>query len=157
MFKEGSIEGVVVRELKRHTDKRGWLCELFRHDELKAEDYPVMSYISMTHPGVARGPHAHREQTDYFAFIGPSTFRVYLWDGREGSTTYMNKMAIDAGHVRPLAVIVPPGVVHAYKNIGDTDGVVFNFPNRLYGGRGRKEEVDEVRYEEDPASIYRMD
>ena len=33
----------------------------------------------------------------------------------------------------PRAVIVPKGVVHGYKNVGDIDGMVVNCPNRLYG------------------------
>ena len=64
------IEGVIIRELKRHDDERGWLVELFRHDELEAALHPVMSYVSMTKPGVARGPHEHSDQTDCFCFIG---------------------------------------------------------------------------------------
>ena len=157
MFNDNPIEGIIIKELKRFSDNRGWLCELFREDDLDKETHPRMSYISMTLPGVARGPHAHVEQTDYFVFMGPSTFRVFLWDNRESSPTYMNRMIIDAGEDRPLAVIVPPGVVHAYKNIGDTNGIVLNFPNRLYKGQDRKDPIDEVRHEDDPNSIYRLE
>ena len=57
-FKVGEIMGVVVRDLRRFNDKRGWLTELFRHDELDEEYYPLMTYISATEPGVTRGPHA---------------------------------------------------------------------------------------------------
>ena len=37
MFKNGEIEGVIIRPLKRFEDKRGWLSELFRADELPVE------------------------------------------------------------------------------------------------------------------------
>ena len=40
-FKPGEIAGVVVRELRKFTDSRGWLTELFRHDDLTAEFYPA--------------------------------------------------------------------------------------------------------------------
>ena len=33
-FVDGPIDGVLVRHLKNYTDHRGWLVELFRHDEL---------------------------------------------------------------------------------------------------------------------------
>ena len=46
------------------------------------------------------------------------------------------------------AVIIPPGVVHAYRNVGDVPGLVFNAPNRLHAGWGRREPVDEVPREE---------
>ena len=40
------IEGVIVREITRHDDGRGWLSELFRQDELPREFHPVMGYVS---------------------------------------------------------------------------------------------------------------
>jgi dTDP-4-dehydrorhamnose 3,5-epimerase len=156
-FHSGPIEGVIWKPLTFYRDTRGWLCELFRDDELAAEFNPVMAYISMTLPGVARGPHEHVDQADCFCFIGPSHFKVYLWDRREKSATYMAKQAEVVGATRPMLLIVPPGVVHAYKNVGDGDGIVFNCPNRLYKGPGRKEPVDEIRHEENEHSIYRLD
>ena len=51
---------------------------------------------------------------------------------------------------------MPKGVVHAYQNIGDVEGIVINCPNRLYAGAGRKEKVDEIRHESDEASIFQM-
>ncbi len=157
MFKKGPIEGVQVRPLKRFADKRGWLMELFRKDEVDSEFLPVMTYISMTNPGVARGPHEHIDQADYFCFAGPSDFKVYLWDNRKNSSTYLNMTELVAGESAPSVVIVPKNVVHAYKNIGDKDGLVINCPNRLFKGQGKKDPVDEVRYEEDVNSPYRLD
>ena len=156
-FKRGDIEGVIVRDLRKFVDERGWLAELFRQDEISEEVYPVMSYISMTLPGVTRGPHEHLEQTDYFCFLGPSNFKLVLWDNRKESSTYMNKMVLFVGEDNPKAVIIPPRVVHAYKNVGGKPGIVLNFPNKLYAGWGKKEKVDEVRYEDDPNSIFKVD
>ena len=65
--------------LKFFNDSRGWLAELFRNDLIDPKFQPQMAYVSMTRPGVERGPHEHVDQADYFCFIGPSTFRVYLW------------------------------------------------------------------------------
>lgn len=152
MFTEGEIDGVTVREFKQFHDSRGWLAETYRIDEL-GEHKPQMSYISVTLPNIVRGPHEHREQTDYFCFLGK--FTLYLWDNRKGSGTYKRKTVIE--NADKLAVSVPPGVVHAYRNSGDTEGMVLNFPDRLYAGWGKKEEVDEVRYEDDPASPFKVE
>lgn len=157
MFHEAEIEGVVFKPLKRFSDKRGWLVELFRDDELADENHPAMAYVSETLPGVARGPHFHHDQSDYFAFVGPGNFKLYLWDIRETSPTYNAKHTLVVGETNMQAVIVPPGVVHAYKNIGDKPGWVFNGPNRLYAGRGKKEPVDEIRYEEVENCPYVLD
>lgn len=154
---DGNIEGVTIRRINKYMDGRGWLAELFRSDEIEADSMPIMSYISMTLPGIARGPHEHSSQTDLFCFIGPANFRVYLWDNRPSSATYGVKQVIDCGEENPAMLIIPPGVVHAYRNVSDTQGLVFNAPNRLYAGKGRAEKVDEIRHEDAPDSPYRLD
>ena len=156
-FKKGKIHDVLVRPLNKYIDERGWLAELFREDEIQAEVMPVMAYISMTQAGIARGPHEHSEQTDCFCFIGPSNFKVYLWDTRPDSPTMGIKQVFFAGVDSPLMTIVPPGVVHAYKNIGTENGVVFNAPNRLYAGKGKKLPVDETRHEDVAGSTFHLD
>ena len=152
MFRNGEIEGIVIKEFKMYPDSRGWLSELFRKDELSESFVPQMGYISITHPNIVRGPHEHQEQTDFFCFLG--NFKLYLWDNRKDSATYLNRQII---HIPDkLIVIVPPGVVHAYKNVGDGDAMVLNFPDRLYAGWGKKEKVDEIRHENNPDSKFRM-
>ena len=152
-----AIEGVVVRELRPFSDDRGWLIELFRADELAREDQPVMAYVSETLPGVARGPHEHVEQSDYFAFVGPGDFRLYCWDSRPRSSTYGVCWQLVCGASNPCSVIVPPGVVHAYVNVSEQPGWVFNAPNRLYAGHGKTSPVDEIRHEDDGNSPYLID
>lgn len=156
-FREGPIAEVIWKPLTFFRDQRGWLCELFRNDELAEIFHPVMCYISMTEPGIARGPHEHVDQADYFAFIGPSNFKVYLWDSREKSPTYGNREVRLAGQDAPFALIVPAGVVHAYQNAGSVPGIVFNAPNRLYKGKGKKDVVDEIRHEESSDSPFKLE
>jgi dTDP-4-dehydrorhamnose 3,5-epimerase len=155
-FKDGEIEGVIVRKLTRFHDSRGWLTELFRSDELDAEFFPAMSYVSSTNPGVTRGPHEHWDQADYFCFLGPSNFKLRLWDNRKESETFLCRSTLIVGEDNPATVLIPPGVVHAYQNVGDVDGIVINCPNRLYRGAGRKDEIDEIRHENDGDTAYRM-
>ena len=157
MFKNGKIEGVISRVLTKYPDDRGWLTELFRVDELDGKSMPVMGYLSMTAAGVARGPHEHVDQTDIFCFLGPSNFKVYLWDNRKESPTFMARQVIVAGQDSPQSIIIPPGVVHAYRNVGSVMGMVVNLPNRLYKGEGKHRPVDEIRHEDNPESIFRLD
>jgi dTDP-4-dehydrorhamnose 3,5-epimerase len=156
-FREGPIDGVTFRPLAPYKDHRGWLIELYREDQLPAEQHPVMAYVSETLPGVARGPHEHVDQTDYFAFLGPGEFRLYLWDARAASPTFGHCMRVAVGESNRQGVVVPPGVVHAYKNVGQTPGWVFNGPNRLYAGAGKREPVDEIRHEDAAESRYRLE
>lgn len=156
-FQSGTIEGVIWKPLRKYNDARGWLCEMFRHDDIPAEYHPVMAYVSATEPGVARGPHEHVDQADYFCFIGPSNFKVYLWDNRPKSPTYRVRQTDVVGIDKPMMLIIPQGVAHAYRNVGKEVGIVFNCPNRLYKGPGRKDPVDEIRHEEDKNSPFKLD
>lgn len=158
VFIKGKIQDVVVYPLKKFVDERGWLAELFRHDELAEEFYPAMSYISVTEPLVQRGPHEHVDQADLFCFIGSGNFKLRMWDNRKDSPTYNYVMTLYVGADNPQAVIVPKGVVHAYKNVSTIEkGVVINCPNQLFMGKDKKEEIDEIRHEDDPNTIYTMD
>ena len=148
------IQGVVIRPLEFHKDERGWLSELFRSDELAMETVPEMVYVSETNPGFSRGPHEHRAQTDLFCFFGPGNMLLYLWDARKTSSTYGAKLKILVGQSNPCAVIVPPGVVHGYKNDSETNALVFNAPNQLFAGANRECPVDEIRHEEATSSLY---
>ena len=158
VFTKGKIQDVVVYPLKKYVDERGWLAEIFRRDEIAEEFYPAMAYISVTEPNFQRGPHEHTEQADLFCFIGTGNFKLRLWDNREDSPTFRRVMTMFVGADNPTAVIIPKGVVHAYKNVSVTEkGVVINCPNQLFMGEGKLEEIDEIRHEDDPNTVFRMD
>ena len=111
----------------------------------------------MTAPGVKRGPHEHADQADCFAFFGPSNFKIVLWDNRKPSPTFMTRQIVYAGEDAPRSIIIPRGVVHAYRNIGEGRGMVLNFPNRLFAGEGKQHPVDEIRHEADPGTSFLLD
>lgn len=149
------IEGVKVKELNRFEDDRGWLTEIWRSDDDNFQ--AVMSYVSQTSADVARGPHEHKAQADYFVFLGPGRFRLYLWDNRKNSKTYEEKMEIEAGEGDAKAIYVPAGVVHGYKCISKGPGWCINLPDKLYRGKDKTEEVDEIRWEDDKNSPFKID
>jgi dTDP-4-dehydrorhamnose 3,5-epimerase len=148
-----TMDGVVVKALAKYADPRGWLTEVFRDDELPEGFDPAMGYISVTRPGIARGPHEHVDQSDGFAFVS-GRFELHLWENRHGKPAA--SAVIEVGEDNPVFVIVPPGVVHAYRNVGDADAFVLNFPDRLYRGRGKADPVDEIRHEADPNSRFQL-
>jgi dTDP-4-dehydrorhamnose 3,5-epimerase len=156
-FQKGPIEGVKVTTFKKFVDERGWLAEIFRHDEMAPEFHPAMSYISVTNPGVLRGPHEHVDQADLFAWVGPGDFKLTLWDNRSDSPTYRNRMELFLGVNNPGSVLVPKGVVHCYRCVSHEPGWVINCPNRLFAGEGKREPIDEIRHEADPENPFVKD
>lgn len=155
-FTGGTIDDVTVIRLHKYMDERGCLVETMRIDMLPEGLRPEMSYVSYTEPGIGRGPHEHRYQTDIFSFIGPGNFKVYLWDDRKGSSSFGRRMIFYAGEDAPLSLVVPPGIIHGYRNISKTcRGMVINYPDKLYAGRDKKEEVDEIRHEDEKDFFFK--
>jgi len=148
------IEGVIIKKIQKNADQRGWLAEIWRSDG--ADYQPTMGYISLTEPGETRGPHEHRQQTDYFIFLGIGSFEVYLWDRRESSETNGEQAKIKSNQEELTLIVVPPGVVHGYKCVSGTAGWCLNLPDKLYKGQGKSEEVDEIRWEDDENSPYKI-
>ncbi len=148
------IEGVVIKKLKKYKDERGWLTEVYRSDEI---DYqPAMSYFSATKPGVIRGPHEHVCQSDCFVFVGPGSFDLHLWDRRTNSQTKGEYQKLEVGENNPAMVIVPPGVVHGYKCVSKIPAYSINLPDKLYKGEEKKDEVDEIRWENKKDTPYKI-
>jgi dTDP-4-dehydrorhamnose 3,5-epimerase len=148
--------------------------------DFEGENFNIQQgYFSVTGSGIRRGPHQHEFQSDYFCFLD-GTFLLELWDARfQGNEPHnyqlndnniFNKKhnlneqvsqividnvknsyySIEVGENNPCAVIIPPGVVHAYTNLSDHASFTLNFPDRLYKGQNKLEKVDEIRYEENP-------
>jgi len=148
------IQGIEIKKINKNADNRGWLAEVWRSDEI---DYqPAMSYVSVTKPGAARGPHEHTEQSDCFIFLGPGDFELHLWDNRPDSATQGEYQKIAVGENNPVFIIIPPGIVHGYKNISDRDAWCINLPDKLYKGENKKSAVDEIRWEDNPDSPYKI-
>ncbi|MFA5776990.1 MAG: dTDP-4-dehydrorhamnose 3,5-epimerase family protein [Parcubacteria group bacterium] len=148
------IKNITIKKLEKYDDERGWLAEIYRNDELNYQ--PVMGYVSATKNGVIRGPHEHKFQSDCFVFVGPGNFELHLWDNREGSETKGEYLKIEVGENNPTMVIVPPGVVHGYQCVSEADAFCINLPDKLYKGEKKKEEVDEIRWEKDENSPFKI-
>ncbi len=150
------LPGVRLEALPIYGDPRGSLHELFREDEIPLGFQPLMACSSWSKPGVARGPHQHVGQDDYFTFAGPSDFTVFLWDDRPGGAGATRGWRIATGARAPSRLYVPRGVVHGYRNDGQTDGLVVTVTNLLFRGKGRRDPVDEIRHELNPQSPYKI-
>ena len=156
IFEIPGLPGVRVEALPVFKDSRGSLHELFRVDEVPNGFKPLMACSSWSHAGVARGPHQHVEQDDYFTFAGPSNFRIFLWDDRPGASGPAKGWVINTGEQAPTRIHVPRGVVHAYQNTGSAPGLVVTVTSLLFKGEGRRDPVDEIRHELNPHSPYQI-
>lgn len=124
------IDGVVLKPLKVAADERGWLMEILRSDDRIFNKFGQV-YITTAYPGVVKGWHLHKIQTDNFTCIH-GMMKVVLYDTRKDSPTFGNLMELFIGEKNPMLVSVPPFVYHGFKCIGAETAYFLSVPTEPY-------------------------
>lgn len=119
------IEGVVIKDLIKHADERGFFQEIIRNtDNFFAEGFGQLSY-SLVYTGVVKAWHLHREQTQWTCILN-GTARVVLHDCRRDSTSFGQTIEILVGNeFKPVVYKFPPGVAHGYKCVNGPMSVLY--------------------------------
>jgi dTDP-4-dehydrorhamnose 3,5-epimerase len=133
------IHGIHVKPLKVIADERGYLMEMLRSDDPFFQGFG-QAYVSVAYPGVVKGWHFHKVQTDHFVIV-KGMMKVVLYDQREGSPTHGLINEFFMGEKNPILVTIPPGVVHGMKGIGTEPAMLVNVPTEVY----RYDKPDEYR------------
>lgn len=133
------IEGVEIKELKRHVDSRGYVMEILRADDEEFIKFGQV-YVSAAYPGIIKAWHCHSEQVDTFCCIQGNA-RVGLYDDREDSPTCGTAEGVAIGEYNPAIIQIPPLVWHGFTPLGDEMAVVLNVPTEVYD----REDPDELR------------
>jgi len=83
--------------------------------------------------GVTKAWHLHTKQNEIWL---PTVGRFILgfYDNREESLTKGNKLKIYAGTDNQIAIVIPSGVAHGYKNIGSSDSLLVYITDQQWDG-----------------------
>ncbi len=154
------IDGVEIKELKVHRDKRGFLFEILRGTDPIKSDGPGhfgQFYVSACYPAVIKGKHLHKEQTDHMTVIKGKAV-IHIEDQRENSPTKGEKMAIDVGDDNHKLVKIPPNVWHSAENIGTETVYFINYVTKEYNPKKPDEyrgefDLEDKRMPTDPNTI----
>jgi dTDP-4-dehydrorhamnose 3,5-epimerase len=141
------IEGAVVKQLRVIPDERGFLMEMLRSDDQVFERFG-QAYVTGCYPGVVKGWHYHRKQTDHFVCVSGMA-KVVLYDSREDSPTHGQVQEFFMGERNPILLKIPPLVMHGFKAVGTETAMIINFPTELFN----YQEPDEYRVPSDSPEI----
>lgn len=133
------IKGVVVKKLVRHLDNRGFFMEILRDDDCILKRFGQVS-MSKSYPGVIKAFHYHENQDDIW-FFPVGNAEVVLYDRREGSMTKGETNIFYLGEDNPEIVLIPAGVAHGYRVLGNKPAYIVYFTTNSYN----PEEPDEKR------------
>ena len=124
------IHGVVVKKLKVIPDERGMLMEMLRNDDDFYQKFGQV-YVSMAYPGVVKGWHYHKVQTDHFVIV-KGMMKVVLYDRSEDSPTKGEVNEFFMGELNQILITIPPGVLHGMKCISEAPAYLVNIPTEPY-------------------------
>lgn len=128
------IDGVQVQPYPLYPDDRGYFLEVLRVRCGLAAYFPIESTqvsTAVSYPDTIKAFHYHRHQTDLWVPLA-GMFQVALVDFRKNSPTFGACNTIYAGILRPCQILIPAGVGHGYKVIGETPGVLVYVTDRFY-------------------------
>jgi dTDP-4-dehydrorhamnose 3,5-epimerase len=124
------IDGVIIKKLKIIPDERGRLMEMFRADDSFFEKFGQV-YMTTAYPGVVKGWHYHKKQSDNMAVVR-GMMKIVLYDGRQESATFGEINEVFSGIHNPVLVHIPPYVYHGFKCISENEAIVINTPTEVY-------------------------
>jgi dTDP-4-dehydrorhamnose 3,5-epimerase len=128
------IEDVQVNPFPLWPYDRGYFLEIARLGQGLVAGFPADSTqvsAALNYPGIIKAFHFHKFQTDYWAPVAGS-FQIALVDLRRASRTYAAKNTFYVGALRPWQLLIPPGVAHGYKVIGEQPSLLVYITNRTY-------------------------
>jgi dTDP-4-dehydrorhamnose 3,5-epimerase len=119
-----TIQGVVVKPLRKIPDERGCIYHMLRNDDQVFEKFGEI-YFSTAYPGVIKAWHLHKEMTLNYAVI-QGMIKLVLYDDRQDSPTKGNLTELFIGDQNYCLVKVPPGVWNGFKCISPNTAIVAN-------------------------------
>ncbi len=124
------IDGVKIKQLKVMPDERGHLMEMLRCDDEFYQKFGQV-YLTVAYPGVVKGWHYHKVQTDHFVCV-KGMLKVALYDDRDGSPTRGEVNEFFMGERNPILLVIPNGVLHGMKGTGTEPAYLINVPTECY-------------------------
>ena len=140
------INGVMVKKLRVISDERGRLMEILRADDAMFRGFGQV-YMTTAYPGVVKGWHYHKRQSDNMAVVC-GMMKIVLYDGRDGFPTFGEINEFFAGVHNPILVHIPPLVFHGFKCVSPEEAIVVNTPTEPYN-YGEPDEFRVHPYEND--------
>jgi dTDP-4-dehydrorhamnose 3,5-epimerase len=125
MAQADGIDGVRIRSVQDLSDARGSLQHMIRSDDTEFFAGFGEIYFSITNPGVIKGWHRQRQQTNLLSCI-KGRLRLVLFDDRDASPSRGQVQVVDCGDGARRLVRIPPGVVYGWQTLGDEPSILAN-------------------------------
>ena len=131
----GCIAGVQVAPLQIHPDDRGFFEEISHLGQGLAQSFSAAKHVQVSaaysYPGTVKAIHYHLRQTDLWTPV-LGHLQVMLYDLRIDSPTFGRLNTFYTGVLRPLQILIPPGIGHGYKVLGTESALLVYATDQFY-------------------------
>ena len=118
------IEGVLIKDLKRIPDERGFIMHMLRKDDPEFEQFGEI-YFSAVYPNAIKAWHLHKSMTlNYAVVLG--MIKLVLYDNRQNSSTKGTLQQLFIGQQNYQLVRIPPGIWNGFSAVGNKMAIVAN-------------------------------
>jgi dTDP-4-dehydrorhamnose 3,5-epimerase len=125
------IEGIRYRLARPVSHQHGHLTEVYRDDWSLTDAALVQVTMTTTFPGRVRAWGLHRFTIDRL-FAATGSLMIICYDARRSSSTYRSINEFMLGGRNQGIVVIPPGVYHGWKNVGNDEATIISMPSQLY-------------------------
>lgn len=110
MNKPGDL--VTIKQIVKTKDRRGWLAEIVRPEDLGSKTSFGQIFLTVSYPGQIKGNHFHKRKTEWYCVVkGKGLLTI-----RENSSGEKRQYKLSDKKLR--LVTIPPGYSHNIQNIG---------------------------------------
>lgn len=132
------IDGVVIKKLTLYPDDRGFFAEIAKDGEGVWKTFKQVS-ATQTYPEVIKAFHWHKRQYDLWYCVS-GNIQAVLYDQREKSPTKGETQVVYMGENAPIALLIPPGVIHGYRVLGTVNANLIYMTTEAYDAKDPDEE-----------------
>jgi dTDP-4-dehydrorhamnose 3,5-epimerase len=130
-LKRAPIAGVHFRPTRPVPHEDGHLTEVARASWDILGEPVAQVHMNTTLPGRLRAWGLHQRSTDRL-FVASGLVKIVVFDGRNDSATLGQINEFTVSEKNPGLLIIPPNLYHGWKNIGTTEAIIINMPDRMY-------------------------
>jgi dTDP-4-dehydrorhamnose 3,5-epimerase len=125
------VAGVQFRPTRPVPHEDGHVTEVARASWDILGKPVVQVHISTTFAGRIRAWGLHTLGIDRL-FVVSGLIKLVVFDGRKDSPTFGQLNEFVVSEKNPGLLIVPANVYHGWKNIGTSEAIIINMPDRMY-------------------------
>jgi dTDP-4-dehydrorhamnose 3,5-epimerase len=130
-LKRTPIQGLEFRPARPVPHEDGHVTEVARADWPMLGNPLVQVHITTTYSSRIRAWGLHERSTDRL-FVVCGLVKIVVFDGRASSPTCGIVNEFTVSEKNPGLLVIPPNLYHGWKNIGTTEAVIINMPDRMY-------------------------